>query len=311
MGRNITNTVDYFPHRVEHKKTLYILERRYGNDGYAVLFKLFELLGKSEGHFLKIEDEIEFEYLVEKMNTDRITVTEILDTLANLGKIDPDLWQKKIIWYQSFVNGLEPLYTKRKRKLPQKPSVGSISVPEIGKLEQIGTEIPDTSIYVPESTQSKVKESKVKESKVKESKVEHIYSDSVPLMKLESNSSPPKITFNEQDVSDEGIDQGRLNKVPIPETLDDEEFIKAYTDYMAHVQEKYRQTTSSISTEQHFINFHRWKMEGHDPVEIINKILIAGGKTIYLPKHLSTQTPNAPKPNTTKKIDMEVYDVEH
>ncbi len=126
-----------------------------------------------------------------------------------------------------------------------------------------------------------------------------------------NDSSPPKITFNEQDVSDEGIDQGRLNKVPIPETLDDEEFIKAYTDYMAHVQEKYRQTTSSISTEQHFINFHRWKMEGHDPVEIINKILIAGGKTIYLPKHLSTQTPNATKTNTTEKIDMEVYDVEH
>jgi hypothetical protein len=80
---------------------------------------------------------------------------------------------------------------------------------------------------------------------------------------------------------------------------------------MDHVQEKFRQTTSTKTTEQHFIDFHKWKMEGHDPVEILEKILSAGGKTIYLPNHLSTQTNNATKTNTTKKIDMGVYDVEH
>jgi len=35
-GRKDKHTVEYFPHYCSGKKTVFILERKYGNDGYAV-----------------------------------------------------------------------------------------------------------------------------------------------------------------------------------------------------------------------------------------------------------------------------------
>ena len=49
MTRPKKQTVDYFPHSCNHKKTIYILEERYGNNGYSFWFKLLEMLGNTEG----------------------------------------------------------------------------------------------------------------------------------------------------------------------------------------------------------------------------------------------------------------------
>jgi hypothetical protein len=49
MARPTKQTVDYFPHDCHHGQTIYILEKRFGNDGYAFWFNLLELLGSSEG----------------------------------------------------------------------------------------------------------------------------------------------------------------------------------------------------------------------------------------------------------------------
>ena len=49
MSRPRKAVVDYFPHYVNHGKTLFILEQKYGNDGYAFWFKLLEMLGGSDG----------------------------------------------------------------------------------------------------------------------------------------------------------------------------------------------------------------------------------------------------------------------
>ena len=50
MARPNKQTVDYFPHYCKHGKSLMILERQYGNDGYAGWFKLLEVLGSEPGH---------------------------------------------------------------------------------------------------------------------------------------------------------------------------------------------------------------------------------------------------------------------
>ena len=44
MARPLKQTVDYFPHYVNHGKTLLIIENEYGNTGYAFWFKVIELL---------------------------------------------------------------------------------------------------------------------------------------------------------------------------------------------------------------------------------------------------------------------------
>jgi len=48
MARPNKQGVDYFPHFVNHGKTMFILEEKFGNNGYAFWFKLLELLGKEE-----------------------------------------------------------------------------------------------------------------------------------------------------------------------------------------------------------------------------------------------------------------------
>lgn len=49
MARPKKQTVDYFPHFVKGGRTIFILENKFGNDGYAFWFKLLEILGESEG----------------------------------------------------------------------------------------------------------------------------------------------------------------------------------------------------------------------------------------------------------------------
>jgi len=156
MGRPTKQTADYFPHACVHKKTIYVIEQRYGNDGYAFWFKLLELLGSSEGHYYDLRDAANMEFLMAKTRTDESTCTEILNMLARLDAIDKDLWeQHQVVWSQNFVDGLDPLYKKRSTEKPSKPSFRN---------ENPG----EDSISGEKTPQSRVEKSKVKES-IKES----------------------------------------------------------------------------------------------------------------------------------------------
>ena len=123
MGRPKKQTVDYFPHFVEGaRRTLFVLEEEWRNDGYAFWFKLLELLCKSDGHYFDISSSADQKYLCAFAKVPQDTAIEILNTLAELGNIDPDLWGKrKIIWCQSLVDNLKGLYDKRTTEIPTKP----------------------------------------------------------------------------------------------------------------------------------------------------------------------------------------------
>ncbi len=63
MARPKKQVVDYFPHVCSQGKTMFILEQKYGNNGYAFWFKLLELLGDAPGHFLDINDGGTWEFI--------------------------------------------------------------------------------------------------------------------------------------------------------------------------------------------------------------------------------------------------------
>jgi len=149
-GRPKTNTVQYFPHVCKHGKTIFILEQSFGNNGYAFWFKLLEMLGSAEGHYLDVSNIPDWEFLKAKTLTQDEEAKKMLDLLANLDAIDDELWGEKIIWSQNFVDNLGPVYSKRERNLPEKPTIGGVTDTETHKT---GTE----------STRSKVEESKGKE----------------------------------------------------------------------------------------------------------------------------------------------------
>ena len=138
MSRPIKDTVDYFPHDCKHRKTMFIIEQKYGNDGYAFWFKMLESLGETKGHFIDCNNDAEWEFLQSKTRQNNGFCAEILNLLAKLAAIDKDLWTKhRVIWCQNFVDRVAEVYNKRQRDIPQKPvldndnpSVSDVSVPE-------------------------------------------------------------------------------------------------------------------------------------------------------------------------------------
>lgn len=151
MARPTTNTIEYFSHDCQHRQTMYILESRYKNDGYAFWFKLLETLGTTPGHFLDLNDDVACEFLAAKTNLSWSFCDEILTLLAKIGAICPELWSKKIVWSQNFVDRIAPVYAKRRKELPVKPSFCDRNA-----------DIP--AVSVTETRQSKVKESKGKKN---------------------------------------------------------------------------------------------------------------------------------------------------
>jgi hypothetical protein len=151
MARPRKQEVDYFPHYCDHGKTLFILESRFQNDGYAVFYKLEEILAKTEGHCYDCSLLENWEYFLSKMNTTEEIVIAIIDKLVAMNVIDGPLWQEKRLWMQSFVDSISDAYTRRKVDAPVKPELMSTLIPLSGQKDDI-------------NPQSKVKESKVKKS---------------------------------------------------------------------------------------------------------------------------------------------------
>lgn len=162
MARPKKQTADYFPHYVTaNSRTLFILENKYGNDGYAFWFKLLEILGSTNGHSFNTQEQTDLLFLSAKVKMDDEKVIEILDLLASLGAIDTELWNEhKVIWCQNFVDNLGDLYAKRKVSAPKKPTFESF-----GHLKPQLSGVSDTV-----NPQSIVKDSRVNKRIVEDNK---------------------------------------------------------------------------------------------------------------------------------------------
>jgi len=144
MARPKKSGVDYFPHQCSHGETMFILERKYQNNGYAVWFKILESLGKKSDHYLDCSSSTTWEYLTAKTHLEDEKLTEILDLLARLGAIDSELWlTDKVIWSDNFINGIADVYQKRGAETPLKPGfrdrnprTGDVSGPESTQREE-------------------------------------------------------------------------------------------------------------------------------------------------------------------------------
>jgi len=155
VARPTKRTIDYFPHFVGGGKTLTILESRFGNDGYAFWFKLLEILGGTDGHVYAYINPVDVEFLLAKTRVSRDTADAILNLLAELGAIDPDLWAEGIIWSDNFVQNISEVYARRKVSVPQKPRVSGVSADINSAEEGFCSENSDRN------PQSKVKYTKV------------------------------------------------------------------------------------------------------------------------------------------------------
>lgn len=136
IGRPRKTTVDYFPHYTDSRssRTMFILENRWGNDGYSFWFKLLELTSRSENLTFRCGNTDNWEYLLGTTRVDAKTAEEILTTLANLDAIDKELWVEcRVIWVTKLASNLGPIFEKRSTGIPAKPVLSAertLSAPE-------------------------------------------------------------------------------------------------------------------------------------------------------------------------------------
>jgi len=124
MARPHKQTVEYFPHDTDasERKTLTIIQEKYGNDGFAFWFKLLQLLGKTPGHYYNFNDPADWEFLLAKTHQkDTENTKSILDTLVVLNAIDRELYNCGIIWCQNFVNRVADAYNRTINGAPMRP----------------------------------------------------------------------------------------------------------------------------------------------------------------------------------------------
>ena len=158
MARPKKNTVEYFSHSCNHERPLSILIGKYGNDGYSFYFRLQELLGKTDGHTIQVDKDMEWEYFLTQVGCLSENALKMITTLVKIGEIDKDLWEnEKRIWWQSFTNLLTDVYAKRKNDIPNKNSFLNRNL-SLGSENTVN--ITETQLLGTETTQSKVKKSK-------------------------------------------------------------------------------------------------------------------------------------------------------
>ena len=165
MARPRKQTVDYFPHdtNASERRTLTIMESKYGIEGYAFWFKLLELLGKSPGHFYDFNAVPDLEFLSAKTTrNDTETTLNMTETLSVLGAIDQELFSKGIIWCQNFVDNIEDAYNRTIADVPEKPVNAEFDEYLHTEKPSIPTETPPNPTEMPEIKRNK-KEKKRKE----------------------------------------------------------------------------------------------------------------------------------------------------
>jgi hypothetical protein len=113
MGRKAKLTVEYYPHYIGDGKKMFIIQKKYKNDGYATWHKLIELLCKTENHYLDFGNKAELMFIASYCDVTEDVLLAILNDLVDLEEIDKDFYENKILWNPKFIESIQDAYAKR------------------------------------------------------------------------------------------------------------------------------------------------------------------------------------------------------
>lgn len=168
MAREQRKDVDYFPHDCTHGRKMHIIEAKYGNDGYAVWFKLLEQLGKANNHYIDISDQTNLMFLSSIFRIDEEKTIAILRDLAKLGAIDAFLFEDHLlIFSQKFNDSIADAYRKRKNKIFEYSDLlNQLGIKNIQSGGRLTLKEVNTPEVIPKEEKSKVKKSKEEDNLV-------------------------------------------------------------------------------------------------------------------------------------------------
>lgn len=244
MARPQKQTVEYYPHEALSGKTIFILENKFGNDGYAFLHKLLEALCLSEGHYIDCRNTVTWEFLLAKTRVNEDIAMQILNLLADIGKIDKDLWNNKIIWYQQLVDNISDAYKKRTVKKPTKEKL-------IHTLSISATENALTKEFPQSETNQ-------------DSKTCTVSTCGNPQMKLNKTILNKTTTNNTQvDIQDsEPCTHDEVNEKAKDVVVDDFDFVKYFAQKMPIPNRTYAERLQAIAED--YSNNQEWLINATD-----------------------------------------------
>ena len=178
------------------------IEKKYGNDGYAVWFKLLEELGSNRYHYLDLEDDVQMMFLTDKCNVEDDVLLSIIDDLVKLGEFDKKLWTDRILVNESFLESIQDAYRKRATDCPSVNQI--ISVLNANGRKIAHPDPPNGRKITGINPQRKEKERKEKESKLNGER-------------FEASSEIPKSSISQELEDQESLNQSAqdLDREPL------------------------------------------------------------------------------------------------
>jgi hypothetical protein len=117
MARPERNNVDYFPFMCKEGKGIFVIESKYGNDGYATWIKILRHLAVTDYHYLDLSKASDLMFLSSKCKVSEELLIKIIDDLAELGEVEKDLWvDYRIVFSNKFIESIQDAYGKRNNK---------------------------------------------------------------------------------------------------------------------------------------------------------------------------------------------------
>lgn len=161
MARPERKNVDYFPHYMSHGAKMKYLENKYGNDGYAVWYKIIERLAHSENHYVDLNDDIQVTFLSDFCKVEEEVLLEIIEFLVKAKWLHKGLWEKRVLFSSEFLGSIQDAYERRKNDC--------IKQEAIELMYHINTQ--ESDISEPVKPQSKGEYSKPNETKEEKERV--------------------------------------------------------------------------------------------------------------------------------------------
>lgn len=160
MSRPIKNTVDYFPFICKEGKSMYYIENKYGNDGFAVWIKILRQLAVTNFHFLNLDRDEDWLYLAAKCKVSENVLLEIINDLVRLGEFDHALWtENKVLASEKFMLNIAEAYKKRNTK---PPSLSNI----YDHLRGLGVRKPPENKIKPADNAERIEENSIEENSI-------------------------------------------------------------------------------------------------------------------------------------------------
>lgn len=114
MARKEKLTLDYFPHYAVQGDIPKIIQEKYGNDGYAVLYKNYEQFCLRDRQYIDLSEYVTLAAISAYCKITEEKYLEIVDVLVNLGTYDKELWkERKILISEKFIENTKDAYRNR------------------------------------------------------------------------------------------------------------------------------------------------------------------------------------------------------